>query len=397
MTALAIVLTVLACLTGLVWASRHRMISRQRQGFVLTEDYGTAEGAWPRISVAVAAKDEQDNIESCVRTMLGQDYPDFEMVVINDRSTDATAEIVERIAAEDGRLRLMDITDLPAGWCGKTNAMQHGVAEADGEWICMIDADCRQQSARTLRAAMRYALDTGADLLSVLPNLEVRTFWENVVQPVCGGVMMIWFHPDKVNDPRRPHAYANGAFMLMRRSAYERVGTHEAVKDQVNEDMHLAALTKAAGLSLRVVTNQGLYQVRMYTSLRQIVQGWSRIFYGTFGTLRRVCISLAVLVTMGLVPYAAAVFGAVAVSAGAAPAGLLTACAIAGAVAAAMQLSVAYRFYPLTGAKASMAWTYAMGCLIGSLALILALGKLRPGARLTWRNTTYTRPPSATA
>jgi len=395
MTALALVLTVLASLTAIVWASRHRMIIRQRHGFVLTEDYGAADGARPRISVMVAAKDEQDNIAACVRTMLDQDYPNFEMIVVNDRSTDATAEIVERMARQDDRLRLIHISDLPAGWCGKTNAMQHGIAAADGEWICMIDADCWQQSTRTLRVAMRYAIDTGADLLSVLPNLEVRTFWENVVQPVCGGVMMIWFHPDKVNDPDRPHAYANGAFMLMRRGAYQRVGTHEAVKNRVNEDMHLAALTKAAGLSLRVVTNEGLYQVRMYTSLRQIVRGWSRIFYGTFGTARRMGISLAVLVTMGMVPYAAAIFGAWAAAAGAAPTGLLAACGIVGAAAVAMQLSVVYRFYPLAGAKASMAWTYLLGCLIGSLALILALGKLRPGARLTWRNTTYTHGPAA--
>jgi len=184
----AAVLTVLVCLVLLVWASRHVLIWRERRGgFSLGEDYPIEPGPKPRVSVVVAAKDEAANIEACVRTMLDQDYPDFEVVVCNDRSTDGTGAIVERIAAEDGRARLVNIDHLPPGWCGKNHAMQHGIATTDGQWVCMIDADCRQTSRRTLSAAVQYALDSGADMLSVLPVLEMKGFWENVVQPVCGG------------------------------------------------------------------------------------------------------------------------------------------------------------------------------------------------------------------
>ncbi|OPX22022.1 MAG: hypothetical protein B1H04_05635, partial [Planctomycetales bacterium 4484_123] len=144
-----------------------------------------------------AAKDEQANIGRCVRTLLEQDYPDFEVIVVNDRSTDETAEIVQRLAEEDRRLRLINVGELPAGWCGKNHAMHVGIARARGEYICMMDADCRQTSRHSLRAAVAYALDSGTDLLSVLPNLELVGFWENVVQPVCGGIMMIWFSPEK--------------------------------------------------------------------------------------------------------------------------------------------------------------------------------------------------------
>ena len=301
MTAVLVILIVLSGLSLAVWGSRHLLISAERRrDTLLRAERASGKADLPFVSVVVAAKDEAENIETCVRTMLEQDYADFEMIVVNDRSKDATGRIVRSIAAEDGRLRLIDVEHLPDGWCGKNNAMQHGIAAARGDWICMIDADCRQTSTRSLAVAMAYALETDADLLSVLPNLEMKGFWENVVQPVCSGIMMIWFNPVKVNDPSRPHAYANGAFMLMRRSAYERVGTHEAVKEEVNEDMHLAALVKAAGLKLRVIRNAGLYLVRMYSSLGEIVRGWGRIFYGTFGTLRRLTISFAVLAVLGL-------------------------------------------------------------------------------------------------
>ena len=389
MTILWGVMCVLSATAGLVWLSRHVMISvERRRDKVLTDASPGPPAEAPAITVVVAAKDEQDNIETCVRTMLDQDYPDYRMVVCNDRSGDRTGEIVRRIAEADARLALIDVTHLPDGWCGKNNAMQTGIASSDSEWICMIDADCRQTSRRTLSAAMQYALDSGADLLSVLPNLEMEGFWENVIQPVCGGVMMIWFLPDRVNDPRRPNAYANGAFMLMKRSAYEAIGTHAAVKAEVNEDMHIAARVKQAGLNLKVIRNRGLYKVRMYTSLRQIIRGWGRIFYGTFGTLRRLTISLLVLAAMGIVPYAAAVAGLGAAASGARSPWAL-ACGLAGAAAVAMQVSVIHRFYSLVGARKELAWTYVIGCAMAVVSLCVSLSKLRKGATVTWRGTSY--------
>jgi cellulose synthase/poly-beta-1,6-N-acetylglucosamine synthase-like glycosyltransferase len=391
MTALAILFIVLAGLVTLVWLTRHILLSAEhgRDSVLLADRYAEAEPELPFLSVVVAAKDEEDNIEACVRSMLEQDYPDFEMIVVDDRSDDRTAEIVEAIAAEDPRLRLIRVEHLPEGWCGKNHAMQKGITAARGDWLCLIDADCRQTSGRSLRTAAAYAVENNTDLLSVLPRLELHSFWEHVVQPVCSGLMMVWFTPEKVNDPRRPHAYANGAFMLFRRGAYERIGTHEAVRDQVNEDMHMAARVKWAGLKLRVMRNDGLYTVRMYSSLKQILRGWSRIFYGTFGTLRRLTASLVLLIVMGLTPYAAAAFGWIAWALGAEPAGLMLACAIVGTVAVAAQISVMLRWFPLCNARAELGWTYLLGCGVATVALVQAMGKLRRGAAVTWRNTTY--------
>jgi cellulose synthase/poly-beta-1,6-N-acetylglucosamine synthase-like glycosyltransferase len=238
---------------------------------------------------------------------------------------------------------------------------------------------------------MQYAEDTRADLLSVLPRLEMKSWWENVVQPVCGGVMIIWFPPEKVNSPRHPNAYANGAFILMRREAYEAVGTHEAVKDRLNEDMHLARLVKEAGLLLRVIRGENLYVVRMYTSLRQILRGWSRIFYGTFGTLSRLTASMGVMLFMGMLPHVTAVAGIstclVQLSTGK-PTWQAMLAATTGTLAAAMQLSVIYRFYRLIGARFDLFWTYPIGCAVTLWALVLSLTKLF-GGKVVWKSTGY--------
>ena len=196
MAASCIVLTVFSVLVTLIWISRHIMIHRQQQsGQMLGPNAPGPGDAPPLISVMVAAKDEENCIEQCIRSMLNQDYPNFEMIVCNDRSDDNTAAIVEKIAAEDPRLRLVNIENLPEGWCGKNNAMQTGIAQSKGEWICMIDADCRQTSNRTLSVAIQHARENDIDLFSILPDLEMKGFWEKVIQPVCSGVMMIWYLP----------------------------------------------------------------------------------------------------------------------------------------------------------------------------------------------------------
>lgn len=390
MLILAASLTAFCALVALIWMTRNFSITREhRHGIILREDYAGSSKQQPSLTVLVAAKDEEDNIERCVRSMLDQDYPNYEMIVCNDRSTDRTPQIVEGIASENSRLRLVTIERLPEGWAGKNHAMHTGISRTQGEWICMIDADCWQTSRRSLSAAMAYALDTGADMLSVLPTQEFKGFWENVVQPVCSGVMMIWFHPDKVNSPKHSNAYANGAFMLMRREAYEKIGGHEAVRQCVNEDMHIAARIKESGLRLRVVRNDGLYATRMYTSLGGMYRGWSRIFYGTFVTFKRIGLTLAAVLLVSMMPYAIALLAVILALTQSNPHGWWLACVGAAAAAVVAQLTTIYRFYKLVGASAGLAWTYPLGCTIAAICLFNSLGKLRKGARIVWRNTSY--------
>jgi chlorobactene glucosyltransferase len=323
--------------------------------------------------------------------MLSQDYENMEMVAVNDRSGDHTSEILHRLAAADGRLKVIDLDHLEEGWCGKNHAMQHGVAATTGEWIVMTDADCRQISPRSLSIAVEYARQRKADMLSMLPNLEMLTFWEAVVQPVCSAVMMIWFHPDKVNDPSKPHAYANGAFMMIRREAYEKMGTHEALKDKLNEDMHMALRVKQGGGLVQVVRNEGLCVVRMYTSLREIIRGWARIYFGTFGTLGRLLATLVLMVEVSIVPYLAALAGLLGVMLDAPSRSLWVVLGLVGLAGVILQTTVIYRFYRLVGIRVQLTWAYLLGCLVAVAALVMSLSKLRKGSSVAWRNTVYVK------
>ena len=181
--------TVLLALVSCVWALRHREVSRfQNQEQPLSPtSFDKPPADAPRISVVIAAKDEEANIDVCVRTLLEQDYPDFELIIVNDRSEDRTAEILSAIEDPTGRLKVLHVTELRDGWYGKTNAMRVGVEAATGEWLCFSDADCRQVSNRTLSMSMRLALENGVDFLSVLPVLETGTFVERMIQPAASG------------------------------------------------------------------------------------------------------------------------------------------------------------------------------------------------------------------
>ncbi|MCK5557685.1 MAG: glycosyltransferase, partial [Candidatus Hydrogenedentes bacterium] len=215
----------------------------------------------PKVSVIVAGKDEEDNIEACLRSLAEQDYPNFEIIVCDDRSADGTGAIIDRLAEGDKRIRAVHIDHLPDGWKGKNHALQQGSDLATGEYFFFTDADCRHISPRSLSVAMQLLLDRKAGLLSVLPTLEMKGFWENVVQPVCSGVMMIWFDPNRVNRPESSTANANGAFVLLPRDVYDKIGRHAAIKNILQEDLALAHLVKQKKLGLLVARSSGLYVV----------------------------------------------------------------------------------------------------------------------------------------
>lgn len=343
----------------------------------------------PKVSIIVAAKDEQDNIENCLRSLLAQDYPGLEIICVNDRSTDATAEIVGRMMQEDSRLKLINIEKLPEGWCGKNHAMQHGIRESSGQWICMTDADCIMTGKSTISIAMRYSLDEKADMVSIVPTLKMHSFWETLLQPICGGVLMVWFPPAKVNDPAKSHAYANGMFMFINRTAYEKIGTHEAIAGSLIEDIDMARRVKNAGMNLRMIPSEGLISVRMYTSLSQIVRGWVRIFIGSFPRFWRQLRALMVLMGKGLTLYVAAVLGWIMLVAGAEHGCWWKACAVIGTVGSVIETVMTCRFFNQVCGKWPLGLLYPLGCLMTAGILCKAIFKHLTGGTIVWRNTSY--------
>ncbi len=389
-----IIWSVLLSLVAVIWLTRHLEINRAyREQIPLTPDsYDGPPKTPPPVSVLIAAKDEEENIKTAIRTMLTQDYPNFEVIAINDRSDDRTGEILESLRAEqsDGQLKVIHVDELREGWFGKNNAMRVGIKHARGQWLCFGDADCQQTSNKTLSMVLRHATEQDLDFLSVLPFLETHSLWERIIQPVCGAVMMFWFHPKKVNNPDHSAAYANGAFMLVRRDCYEGIGGHEAVRTEVNEDMHMARRAKEQGYRLEVIPSENLYRVRMYSKLADIWRGWSRIFYGCFGSFRRLRLSMMTLVVTNVFPYLSALIALLVIvmqgwsAAGAgwhSVAGLSLLCV-------ALQQTVIIRFYRFTRINPLLAPTFIIGAVICIGMLINAMLKLN-GGTTTWRGTTY--------
>jgi chlorobactene glucosyltransferase len=382
-------------IVALVWLTRHVVISRsiREQTRLSSSLCSHPIDDAPFISVLIAAKDEEQNIETAVRTFLDQDYRDFEMIVVNDRSVDRTGEILERIRVEqpDGRLKVIHVDALRDGWFGKCNAMDLGVAHAKGRWLCFADADCRQTSHSTLTVAMQYARAQDVAFLSILPRLENRSLWEKIIQPVCGAVMMNRFNPRFVNDPNHPAAYANGAFMLISRDCYESIGGHASVRTMMNEDMHLARLTKEQGHRLRIVENEDLYTVRMYSSLPEIWNGWSRIFYGCFGSFRRLRFAMMTLVGTNFVPYLSVLISVIVVpsrgweAAGPGWRGVL----VLSSLAVLLQQSVLVRFYRLSRTSPLLTPTFIIGAVVVTGILGNAMFKLGGRTATKWRGTTY--------
>ena len=384
---------VAAAAAGLVWgACLVRLGSAMRRRCIVGS--GTYDGPphpAPSISVVVAAKDEEANIETCIDSLLRQDYPHYDVVVVDDRSTDRTPQILDRLERQaEGRLLVRTVSTLRDGWFGKNHAMREGVSASRGDWILFTDADCTFASPRAITIAMREALAHDVDFLSITPVLETRTVWERILQPVCALVLIVWFLPQRVNDRRKKTAYANGAFMLVRRSAYEQIGGHERVRAQLNEDIHLARFAKEAGLRLRVVENTDLYRTRMYRTPVEAWHGWSRIFHGCLGSLSRLLVSATLVTTLVIFPW---------VSLGAACVGWVlanpmrqgswaTAAEAWLAVVLLMQITI-WRFYGILRIPSRWSLAYCVGAAATLGMLLTAMLQTLGVTRTTWRGTRY--------
>jgi chlorobactene glucosyltransferase len=229
----------------------------------------------PLVSVIIPARNEARNIERCVHSVLATQYSPVEVIVVDDRSTDGTAAIVEPRAG--GRLRLVRGSDPPRGWFGKQWAIVQGYRVAKGELLLFADADTRHEPD-LLPRAVRGLQTERADLFSVMPRQEMKSFWERLIQPhVFVALETRISNLNRVNRTRVPwNAIANGQCILTARDVYERVGTHEVVKDTVVDDVMLAQAYVRAGKDIFLVHAQEFVTTRMYGSLREILAGWTK-------------------------------------------------------------------------------------------------------------------------
>jgi chlorobactene glucosyltransferase len=282
----AIQRTILAIYASLIaiWPIRHFVISWivPRLDFLTPDSPRYTDPDPPLVSAIIPAKDEEATLAECLGSVCTQSYPHLEIIVIDDRSTDGTAAIAADFARADPRVRVITIDALPAGWTGKTHALQRAADQARGAWFWFLDADTRH-APENLSIVMQYARSHRAALASVLPEMRCETFWESVVQPVTSIVLMQAYPLLLVNNDHSSRAFANGQYILITRPAYEAAGGHRAVRDRFVEDIGLAARVKDLGLPIRVAISRRIGSTRMYASLGALVRGWSRILYDALG------------------------------------------------------------------------------------------------------------------
>ena len=232
----------------------------------------------PMVSVCIPARNEENNIRRCVEAVLGQDYPNLEVIVLDDRSTDATLTQLKEIATRDSRLIPISGSDLPEGWAGKPHALYQASAIARGQWLCFVDADTFL-TPNALSSVYAKAIETQADLFTIMTKQILGSFWERTVMPLVMTALSVGFSPRKVNDPSRRDAVANGQFIFIKRSIYDLIGGHEKIKDQIVEDKALSENVKWNGHRLVVADGMQVVSTRMYTSLETMWEGWTKNIY----------------------------------------------------------------------------------------------------------------------
>ena len=236
----------------------------------------------PLVSVVVPARNERRNIGPCIDSALAGSYPAIEVIVVDDRSTDGTGDVARARAASDARVRTVDNPELPDGWFGKPWACATGARAARGDILCFTDADAQHGPALVSRA-VREMTHEQLDMLSVAGRQELGTFWERVIQPhVFWTIASRYGGTESVNRSRRAEdKIANGQCIFVRRDAYESIGGHAAVRDQVAEDVALAQRLFAAGKRTSLILGHDELTTRMYTSLAEIMAGWRKnVFAG---------------------------------------------------------------------------------------------------------------------
>lgn len=370
--------TVATPLPGLIWGLPLAALPRLAQREPRLAAVPPAAGI--PVSVIIPARNESDNLERVVRSILASTYDAFELIIVDDRSTDDTARRAAEFAAQDSRVRVIAGAELPAGWFGKPWACAQGAAVATGRYLLFTDADTQHAPALLGHAVGALEADP-VDLLTLASRQECRTFWERLVMPQIIAMLGIRYAPSTVNRATRPdQVVANGQFIMMPRASYEAIGGHGAVRHSVVEDLALAQLIVSTGRRMRLMVSDDLLHTRMYRSLGELVEGWSKNLYvgaiestGSLRLLRGVApVALTVNFLFWLLPPVAIVAGH-----------LTAATAIAVGCSALFWVVIAIGM----GIPAWYGFLYPLGALV-SLGIV-ARSIWRGRRRIEWRGRRY--------
>ena len=333
-------------------------------------------GPAPRVTLVTAARDEAAGVEAAARSLLAQEYPALDFVMVNDRSTDATGAILDRLAARDPRLQVVHVREVPPGWLGKNHALQRGADAAPGEWLLFADADIVMHPT-TVARAMTYAERRGLDHLTLLPDLVMP----GLLLQGFVSAFIIWFsgylRPWKARDPSSRFAVGVGAFNLVRTRSYLAAGGHAPIRMRPDDDLKLGVILKRSGARQDVVLGRGLVSVEWYPSLREAVRGLMKNSFAVveYNPVLMVLGAIAYLL-IGLAPLAALGFGSPDVR-------------WLGGAAIAFQLVLHWRGTRESGAPPQAALLYPVVSVIFAWIVLRALVVNLWQGGIVWRGTFY--------
>lgn len=335
----------------------------------------------PSLTVVVPARNEEAEIEEALRSLLQLDLPKLEVIAVNDRSTDRTCEIMAQVAAvqepSNGKLRIVTVQELPAGWLGKTHAMWLGAQHGSGEWILFTAADCVFHPT-ALRRAMGYAIAHRVDHLVLFPTAHLKTWGERMMISFPHVMSNFALHRHwKIRDPKARDHIGVGAFNLIRRQAYSHIGTYEKLRLEVVDDLKLGEAVKQAGLRQDVVFGPEMVRLRWGAGAAGIIANLEKNLFAVL----RFRLTMALLLCCSLFFLAVWPFVGLALAPGWARSGF--------AVAVAMIAAAYYGTSRYTGVSA---WLF-LACPVSALLFVFATLRstfvaVRDGA-ITWRGTKY--------
>lgn len=260
----------LAILALTVFMTAHMLIGLR--SILWLKDWDTPAERFEKISVIIPARNEQQHIETALRSILRIDYPEIEFIVVNDRSTDATGSILERMSAEFPHMKIVNIDQLPPGWLGKNNALYQAAKNADGDWLLFADADIWFEPS-TLRRAISYVQHFKLDHLAVTPAIEMPGFVLKLFVVSFVAMFCAYFKPWQARNPKSSRYVGIGAFNLVRREAYWKAGSHEAIRMRPDDDMMLGKIIKKNGFRQDTAHGVGVLTVPWYSSFREAIIG----------------------------------------------------------------------------------------------------------------------------
>ena len=331
----------------------------------------------PKLSVVIPARNEERKLEGALRTVLGQDYPHLEAILVNDRSTDGTGRTMEHLTAGRGDATVIQVEELPEGWLGKNNAIHVGTERASGDWLLFTDGDIHFHPA-AFRRAIAYAEERSLDHLTLVPELKLSGYWLRGVVAFFYTAFLVHRGYYKANIPSSEMGVGIGAFNLIRREAYDEAGGYKALAQRPDDDLALGGRVKKLGLRQELALGHGLLEVEWYASLGEFFCGVEKNSFAALGySVPKVVFYAAEIPALTAWPFAAAflVSGA-------------TAALYAGSVAAQVAtFAVCNRF--LRGRVFLLALGYPACALLFSYALLRsALLALARGG-IYWRGTFY--------